>query len=59
MHTHFIGKVFSAYVVDGATKSHWTLIGKADPSLPQGPMLCFLKIFLEFFFEKIGVFDSK
>jgi hypothetical protein len=34
-HTHYIGKVFSAYIVDGATRSQWTLIGKTDPSLPQ------------------------
>jgi hypothetical protein len=34
-HTHYIGKVFSAYIVDGATRSHWTLIGKTNPSLPQ------------------------
>jgi hypothetical protein len=34
-HTHYIGKVFSAYIVDGATRSQWTLIGKTNPSLPQ------------------------
>ena len=34
-HTHFIGKVVSAYVVDDATRSNWTLISKSDPSLPQ------------------------
>ena len=34
-HTHGLGKVFSAYIVDGGTRSQWTLIGKANPSLPQ------------------------
>ena len=57
-HTHFIGKLISAYIVDGATRSNWTLISKTDPSLPQINedlnnhlvSLTFLSIFLQDFY---------
>ena len=35
VHTHYIGKVTAGYIIDGETRSNWTLIGKEDPSRPQ------------------------
>ncbi len=28
-------KVVAGYIIDGESRSNWTLIGKKDPSLPQ------------------------
>jgi hypothetical protein len=45
--THYIGKVFSAYIVDGATNSSWTLIGKSNPSLPQVLIFIFKRAYFK------------